>query len=803
MKTYLERFTAVLFQCFAAAFLIGLLDALVTAAGANAPFAPSWLSVFAITTSALLPVAVIIAAVVALFARQAADQTGLLRALVQAVWPPDPETRIRRGASMLFATALMAVFVALSAIAGKFFVESMRTVIYATISTSLASLAIGLALLWLDRRFTRWLAATDCGGLRGFGRFILSPAGYVILVILAAIPFALLFLDKIAVIVEALPLRIPALVLAGVIFGLAAGVRRPFARVPGMVRLVVLAGIPIVTAGALTVCASGFGMTNSVRAAFASRGMLSPIAFKYARKALDFDGDGFISFMNDGDCAPLNRRVSPGATEVPNNSVDEDCDGVDLTFDPAVDDFFGRWDFDVPPGIARKRYNIVMITIDAAAPDRMSLYGHKRPTTPNLEKIAGESAWFQTVFAAGPSTRLAIPEMMTSKFGPQVDRAVGYKVPLEIRSPNNMMAEILKRAGYRTSAVLSTGYFSGWRGILQGFDKIDKSAVPFDSKKHAFHSGKQTSDAFISVAKKAGEDSDHPQFIWVHYYDAHAPYTRVPGGKDYGSEKQDLYDSELQFVDEQIGRIVKEMDRIWDPSETILIITADHGEAFDSNHAVKHHGYDLHSTILHIPLLIRAPFVKPGVFKGPVSALDILPTLVNLTGIKGRFKFAGTSLVPQLIDGRDDTERKIYSLFYLPENVYHKKRTNMMAGVRTAEYNYFRDLETNTQYLFNYRRDPYETKNMVDEMPRVGTSLRRSISKFMLWLDGNSVKREPPPEKKKKPAKPSEKGGAKPAKNDRAGLAPVDETSGVPTVGILKSSGIVPEKPAVPAPDKP
>lgn len=761
MKTYFERFAAILLQCFAGAFMIGLLDGLVTASGGSARFAWTYLAVFGLTTSPLIVISLVFAAVAALFGAGRAVHQGPVMAVFRAVWPADPGARTRRGARMLFTVALMAVFVGASAIIGRHFVESMRTVIYATISTSLASLAIGLFLIWLDRRFLRRLERTDCTALPRFAGFLLSPPGAALILVVLASPVVFLMRDRAATILDSLPLRLPAILLAGLIFGLAAGARRPFREVPWLTRLVVLGGIPVVVAGALIVCGAGVGMTNPVRAAFTSRGIISPTAFKLARKALDFDGDGQIAFMNDGDCAPFNKKISSGATEIPNNHVDEDCDGEDLTFNPALDDYYGRWDFEVPAGIARKRYNIVMITIDAAAPDRMSLYGYRRRTTPNLEKIAAGSAWFQTAIAAGPSTRLALPEMMTSRYGPQVDRAVGYRVPLEIKPANNMMAEILKRAGYRTSAVIPTGYFSGWKGFLQGFDKVDRTAVPFDSKKHAFHSGRQVSDALIALLQAAAMDDGHPQFVWAHYYDAHSPYTKVPDWKEYGKDKADVYDSELEFVDDQIGRVVAEMDKVWDPAETILIITADHGEAFDSNHAVKHHGHDLHSTILHIPLLIRAPFVKPGVFKGPISAMDILPTLVNLTGIKGRFKFAGTSLVPQLLEGQDDMDRQVHSLFYLPENVYHRKPTHMMAGVRTARHNYFKDLENSTQYLFDYRADPYETRNLVDDMPRAGAGLRKDVSKFLLWLDANSVKREPPPDRKKKPAKPAEKGAAK------------------------------------------
>jgi arylsulfatase len=754
MNSFLTRFKSVLFQSLIGAAFAGIADGFLTALASNAHFIPTFVSVFALTTFALTLCSIVLAFGAALLFTGCADQTDVPSRLLEALYPRERDTRFKNGVLLFSAFISMAVFVAVVAYAGKILVEGMATTIYATISTALVGLVTALMLLGLLNIIAaRTVRPAHWSGGR-ISDFLISPAGVLLLMLVLCVPPAWLVHDKLTVIISVLPQKAAVLILLTVLVSLAVGIARKYRDVPARLKTIVFAGIPSVVAVTLIIAASGLGIDNDVRVAITSDATFAPRAFKYAKKTLDFDDDGFINLMGDGDCDPFNADIRAGAAEIANNRIDEDCDGEDLKFDPKKDDFSGKWDFPVSPELSSKRYNIILITIDAAAPDRMSLYGYKRPTTPNLKKIAEQSALFKKAYSAGPSTRLAIPEMMTSKYGPDVDRAVGFKVPLEIKQSNLTMAEILKRAGYKTIALTSTPYFSSWKGVLQGFDSIDSSAAAFDNKKNAFHSGEKLTEATVAMLNKESDNRTKPMFMWVHYYDTHSPYTQPPDEKKFGKKPEDIYDSEMLYTDRQIARVVEEMDKLYDPQETVLIISADHGEAFDNNHKVKRHGHDLHSTIVHIPLIIRAPFVKPGVFEGPVNSLDFLPTIVNLLGIKGVFSFSGTSLVPQLVDGKDDKDRTIFSLFYLPENVYHKKPPLIMAGARTISLNYFKDMETNTERMYKFSTDPYEENNIVDKEPGKARTLRRNMAKFLLWLDNIIAARKTP---KTPPVKPPTK----------------------------------------------
>jgi arylsulfatase A-like enzyme len=217
----------------------------------------------------------------------------------------------------------------------------------------------------------------------------------------------------------------------------------------------------------------------------------------------------------------------------------------------------------------------------------------------------------------------------------------------------------------------------------------------------------------------------------MHYYDPHAPYTKPPTGPIFGDREADIYDSELAYTDAEIRRFVTGLWQILKPEDTILIVTGDHGEAFDEAHPNRHHGYDLHSEVLRLPLLIRTPFSRPGQVDMPVTPMDLLPTLVNLMRIPGSFAFEGNSLLPQLTGMPADDKRMVFHQFYLSENVYHKKRTLQHVAIRTSSLYLIHDLTNNTLQLYRYHVDPLEVTNRIGDMPDATAILKSELSRWM------------------------------------------------------------------------
>ena len=516
-------------------------------------------------------------------------------------------------------------------------------------------------------------------------------------------------------------------ILAGLLAAVGAGFAGPVARWrPALRRSILGIGVALPLA-AFVVTLAWTGEDNDVRLLLTTRGQWSGTAYNAFKAVADVDRDGQLPWMGEGDCDFFDPGRHSGAPETPNNGIDEDCDGQDLELPREGEIQPRRWDYPMPEG-SRKPYNVILVTVDAVSPALMTLEAEGQPdTTPFLRSLARQSVFFPWAYSQGPSTRLAIPAMMTSRYDSQIQREVAARIPLKLQEGNLMFAEILKKAGYRTAAVFPVPFFRNWKGIDQGFDSVNMEPADF-YKAPLNHNADKVTQAALAELRNRGSQ---PIFLWVHYYDTHGPYTKPPDGTDFGDSEAQIYQAELLYTDRELQRFVGQLDQVLPPEDTLLIVTGDHGESFDTQHKGRRHGFDLHSQVLHMPLMIRAPFVQPHVVDMPMTSMDLLPTIVNVLGIPGEFDFEGNSLVPVLLGQPPDPRHLVFHMFYLPENVYHKRRTVQQVGVRSSSVYLIHDLTNNTFQAYRYRTDEFEAENVLGQMPEVETMLRKELARFL------------------------------------------------------------------------
>lgn len=409
----------------------------------------------------------------------------------------------------------------------------------------------------------------------------------------------------------------------------------------------------------------GLGASHgAMRATTAFTGLGGPISHAL-RTALDFDRDGYSSFLGGGDCAPFDRSVHPGATDVPDDGIDQNCVGGDATSkrDP-IDTHF------VPPPAAAKDANILLITIDTTRADHLHMYGYARETTPELDKLAKDGTVFEQGWAHAPSTRYSMPAIMTGRLPLEVHYGPGWWPSLAPEATT--IAERLQPLGFHTGAITNYEYFDRSKHFDQGFAEYDNENarlhvnVGGPDNSHGSSSQQQTDKALAFVARHQNEK----WMLWVHYYDPHYAY-EPHAEKSFGSDDQALYDGEIWFTDHHIGRLLDDLRAKGLYDKTIVVVTGDHGEGF-GEHPIQpdggqKHGYHLYTEDTKVPLLVKVPGMAPRRTKTPGSHIDIMPTLVDLAGGQTDSDMMGRSLV-DVIGGADLPRTIIQELSYENNN---------------------------------------------------------------------------------------------------------------------------------------
>lgn len=454
----------------------------------------------------------------------------------------------------------------------------------------------------------------------------------------------------------------------------------------------------------------------------------------------DADRDGYAGLLGGGDCDDRDARIHPGAREQPGNGVDEDCFGGDALVLPELEIApASEAQVDVAnaprPGVMTRLVpspNIVLITVDTLRADRMGYMGYGRPTTPQIDRLVADGLRFRWAFAQGAQTKVSMPSMFTGRYYSEVKRTP--EVWPRLHDSNVTLAERLTDAGYKTAGVVSHRFFLRSYGMHQGFETWDLSVVKKWGRRlpHVV-SGHRVTDRAIEWLQKydAGDDA-RPYFLWLHYFDPHHFY-QDHAGADFGREADDLYDEEILFTDQQVGRLVAWLEAAGHLEQTYLMLNSDHGEGF-GDHGYTYHGQHLFNDQVHVPLALVGPGLPSKDIETPVAMIDVLPTLVQLAGLPVPLDSQGVSLLPY----GDDSPPPRGPIFteMLQDKTHPQNRWAVLDWPWKLHYG----ARFNEYLLFDLSTDPTEKTDLsetrVAEFERMQALLRR-------WL-GEVLKPEQP-----------------------------------------------------------
>ncbi|MDD5678406.1 MAG: sulfatase [Kiritimatiellae bacterium] len=402
--------------------------------------------------------------------------------------------------------------------------------------------------------------------------------------------------------------------------------------------------------------------------------------------------------------------------------------------------------------------NIVLVAVESLRADHVGCYGYRRATSPAMDALAAEGVRFDQAISAASWTTPAVMSMFTS-LPPSLHQTVSSSTML----PEGLttLATELKNGGYQTAAIIVNPCASSKYGFNRGFDVFDDSSIQLAAGLGDLDlNNNSVSDMVTQYAVKWLKSCRRPSlpfFLYVFYFDPHydymppSPYDGMFTDPDYygdqdGSKivrlagkplaKADkeqiigLYDGEIRFTDDQIKVLIDTLRDMNLLTDTLLVITGDHGEEF-WDHDRMMHAHTLYDELLRVPLIIHWPKeIKPKqVVAEQVSLVDLMPTLLDMAGLPIPGQCRGQSLVSLFMSSsrRTFTERPVFA---------ETESRTALKCIRTSSQILIEHVKDKTFEAYDLENDPFERDDLA-LMPQY-TEFQPLLTAYEDWKKQNA-----------------------------------------------------------------
>lgn len=414
---------------------------------------------------------------------------------------------------------------------------------------------------------------------------------------------------------------------------------------------------------------------------------------------------------------------------------------------------------------------ILLIVIDCLRADHVSCYGYPRPTTPTLDKLAGEGVMWTRAHSTSSWTKPSVASLLTGQYPAQhgafqgIKRSKGRTTTTDIlQSDKNTLAEALTEGGWRCAAFINNAQLGAFTRLDRGFGTYLPTAGKADRLIGAF---RQWLEA----------DLNTPSFAYLHFLEAHWPYKprrrhiAMFGGnrdtnhfcnfsaRDYGRLRRaiarrettlgddlleqmiQMYDGAVRRLDGKLKIVLGILAELGLRDDTAVFVTADHGEEF-MDHGQLGHGQSLYDELTHVPLVGFIPSGPAGLRRvEPVSQVDLAHTMSRLAGVDGNLPGAdllANEPCPRPVCAELLIRRSYTQTIQIDQWKLHRKykfeSPNGAAASTTIH-----DRITNTphllhQELYNVATDPGERTNLTDD-PRHANHRDQIENDLDRWWD--------------------------------------------------------------------
>lgn len=367
--------------------------------------------------------------------------------------------------------------------------------------------------------------------------------------------------------------------------------------------------------------------------------------------------------------------------------------------------------------------SVLLITLDTTRADHIGCYGASFAETPNIDSLAKEGVRFDNAYSPVPLTLPSHASILTGL----VPRRHGVRdnALFRLDTPIPVLTEILKRCGYATAAFISSVILDRSVGLDSGFDVYDDSVRI--GERSAFNYEERAASQVTDAALSSLDKLEPPFFLWVHYFDPHLSY--IPPEPFRTRFKDRLYDGEIAFMDQQIGRLLEQVKK--KTGSLFIIAAGDHGESL-GEHGETAHDVFLYDATQRVPLIISGPSIVSGrMIERNVGLIDIAPTILDLLSLPQIQNIDGHSLAPLLTEkflkkqsGEEDHGPLYEMESFFPHFSYG------WAPLRALVHKNYKYIQAPRPELYNLAVDPSETKNLIDAKKKIADDLAERLGKL-------------------------------------------------------------------------